>query len=85
MDYSKNLLYFTGKGNKVLMLIGFIVALMGFGVVLISPRSAPEQMILGLLMLPVGAALVCCGMIPRWPVRQFSQRLHIKFETAGSQ
>ena len=64
MDYSKNFIYFTGTDNIVLMGIGFIVGLMGFGCFQ-SVYSAGK--ILGLLMLLAGAALIYGGM-KKWPV-----------------
>ena len=61
MDYNRNLTYFTGTGNNVLMCIGLVVGFLGFGGV----KSGDS--IAGFIMIIIGGAMAYFGM-ERWPV-----------------
>ncbi len=61
MNYQRNLTYFTGTGNKVLLGIGVLVALGGLGGLQRGDSGA------GFLVILVGCALMYWGS-PRWPV-----------------
>ncbi len=62
MDYSKNLLYFTGKGSTGLMIFGGILAL--FGVMCFVDVNAP---IAGCVLLALGMLAASAG-VQKWPV-----------------
>lgn len=63
MDYSKNLLYFTGKGSTGLMIFGGILAL--FGVMcFVGANGSP---IAGCVLLALGMWAASAG-VQKWPV-----------------
>jgi len=63
MDYSKNLLYFTGKRSSGLVVFGGILAFFG----MVGSVSANGSPIAGVVFIAIGAWIVSRG-IQKWPV-----------------